>query len=106
MPKTFETAEVAKHKSPKDIWLVVHGKVYDISKFLDEHPGGEEVLLEHAGGDATEGFEDVGHSEDARELLKQYYVGDLKGGDAKEPPKVKPMSPPKSEKKESSSTSL
>ncbi len=41
-------------------------------------PGGEEVLLEHAGGDATEAFEDVGHSEDARELLNTYLIGNLK----------------------------
>uniref|UniRef100_G1N8Z8 Cytochrome b5 type B n=1 Tax=Meleagris gallopavo TaxID=9103 RepID=G1N8Z8_MELGA len=41
------------------------------------HPGGEEVLLEQAGRDATESFEDVGHSTDAREMLKQYYIGEL-----------------------------
>uniref|UniRef100_A0A672NP88 Cytochrome b5 type B n=1 Tax=Sinocyclocheilus grahami TaxID=75366 RepID=A0A672NP88_SINGR len=41
------------------------------------HPGGEEVLLEQAGADATESFEDVGHSTDAREMLQQYYIGEL-----------------------------
>ncbi|XP_025064926.1 cytochrome b5 type B [Alligator sinensis] len=41
------------------------------------HPGGEEVLLEQAGRDATESFEDVGHSIDAREMLKQYYIGEV-----------------------------
>ncbi|ELW50378.1 Cytochrome b5 type B [Tupaia chinensis] len=41
------------------------------------HPGGEEVLLEQAGADASESFEDVGHSSDAREMLKQYYIGDV-----------------------------
>lgn len=44
---------------------------------LFQHPGGEEVLLEQAGRDATESFEDVGHSTDAREMLKQYYIGEL-----------------------------
>ncbi|NXW43506.1 CYB5B protein, partial [Nyctiprogne leucopyga] len=44
---------------------------------LFQHPGGEEVLLEQAGRDATESFEDVGHSTDAREMLKQYYVGEV-----------------------------
>ncbi|XP_023368126.1 cytochrome b5 isoform X2 [Otolemur garnettii] len=42
-----------------------------------EHPGGEEVLREQAGGDATENFEDVGHSTDARELSKTYIIGEL-----------------------------
>uniref|UniRef100_A0A8B9VA72 Cytochrome b5 heme-binding domain-containing protein n=1 Tax=Anas zonorhyncha TaxID=75864 RepID=A0A8B9VA72_9AVES len=45
--------------------------------FLFYHPGGEEVLLEQAGKDATESFEDVGHSTDAREMLKQYYIGEV-----------------------------
>ncbi|NXP46295.1 CYB5B protein, partial [Heliornis fulica] len=45
--------------------------------FLFQHPGGEEVLLEQAGKDATESFEDVGHSTDAREMLKQYYIGEI-----------------------------
>uniref|UniRef100_A0A915IEZ3 Cytochrome b5 heme-binding domain-containing protein n=1 Tax=Romanomermis culicivorax TaxID=13658 RepID=A0A915IEZ3_ROMCU len=59
------------------------------------HPGGEEVLLEQAGRDATESFEDVGHSSDAREMRKQYLIGCLKPDDksgttkAKEPVTIK-----------------
>lgn len=34
-------------------------------------------MLEQAGGDATESFEDVGHSTDAREMLEQYLIGEL-----------------------------
>ncbi|XP_074864351.1 cytochrome b5 type B [Carettochelys insculpta] len=73
----FTLAEVAKRNSNREAWLVIHGRVYDISRFLDEHPGGEEVLLEQAGRDATESFEDVGHSMDAREMLKQYCIGEV-----------------------------
>lgn len=42
-----------------------------------QHPGGEEVLLEQAGKEATEHFEDVGHSTDARDLMKKYKIGEL-----------------------------
>ncbi|NXT15605.1 CYB5 protein, partial [Prunella fulvescens] len=42
-----------------------------------QHPGGEEVLREQAGGDATENFEDVGHSTDARTLSESFIVGEL-----------------------------
>uniref|UniRef100_A0A8D2AYA3 Cytochrome b5 heme-binding domain-containing protein n=1 Tax=Sciurus vulgaris TaxID=55149 RepID=A0A8D2AYA3_SCIVU len=70
--------EVMKRNSSKELWLVIHGRVYDITRFLNEHPGGEEVLLEQAGTDASESFEDVGHSSDAREMLKQYYIGDVR----------------------------
>ncbi|MEJ1270160.1 hypothetical protein NN561_000981 [Cricetulus griseus] len=61
--------------------MVIHGRVYNITRFLSEHPGGEEVLLEQAGADATESFEDVGHSPDAREMLKQYFTGDVHPSD-------------------------
>ena len=40
-----------------------------------QHPGGEEILIENAGVDSTENFEDVGHSSDAREMLEEYYIG-------------------------------
>uniref|UniRef100_A0A8C3VWJ7 Cytochrome b5 n=1 Tax=Catagonus wagneri TaxID=51154 RepID=A0A8C3VWJ7_9CETA len=73
----YRLEEVAKRNSLKELWLVIHGRVYDVTRFLQEHPGGEEVLMEQAGRDATESFEDVGHSSDAREMLKQYYIGDV-----------------------------
>lgn len=42
-----------------------------------QHPGGEEVLLEQAGRNASEAFEDVGHSSDAREMMKKFKVGEI-----------------------------
>ncbi|RXN31818.1 cytochrome b5-like protein [Labeo rohita] len=75
--KYYTRAEVQAHNMSKDTWLIIHDKVYDITGFMEEHPGGEEVLLEQAGADATESFEDVGHSTDAREMLQQYYIGEL-----------------------------
>merc|ERR1719189_2175897 len=79
--KVYRLTEVQQHNiskgENKSIWTVVHDKVYDITKFLDEHPGGEEILIENAGTDSTESFEDVGHSSDAREMLEAYYVGEL-----------------------------
>lgn len=47
------------------------------SIFIWQHPGGEEILIDNAATDATEAFEDVGHSTDAREMLAQYLIGDL-----------------------------
>uniref|UniRef100_A0A8C6PAG2 Cytochrome b5 type B n=1 Tax=Nothobranchius furzeri TaxID=105023 RepID=A0A8C6PAG2_NOTFU len=75
--KFYTLEDVRVHNMINDTWLIIHDKVYDISKFLEEHPGGEEVLLEQGGADATESFEDVGHSSDAREMLQQYYIGEL-----------------------------
>ncbi|KAH3772762.1 cytochrome b5-like [Dreissena polymorpha] len=75
--KSFKLQEVKEHNDSKSTYLVIYDKVYDVTKFLEEHPGGEEVLLEQAGGDATDAFEDVGHSTDARELMKDYLVGEI-----------------------------
>ncbi|XP_042336593.1 cytochrome b5 type B isoform X1 [Sceloporus undulatus] len=82
----FTLAEVAKRNTSKETWLVIHGRVYDVTRFLDEHPGGEEVLLEQAGRDATESFDDVGHSMDAKEMLKQYLIGEVHPSDQKPDP--------------------
>ncbi|KND90569.1 putative cytochrome b5 [Tolypocladium ophioglossoides CBS 100239] len=78
MSKEFTYQDVAEHNTKKDIYLVIHDKVYDCAQFVDEHPGGEEVMLDVAGQDATEAFEDVGHSDEARETLDKLLVGSLK----------------------------
>lgn len=75
--RTITLEELKQHKDGKSLWMAIHDKVYDVTKFLEEHPGGEEVLLEQGGGFATEAFEDVGHSTDARELMEQYEIGEL-----------------------------
>ncbi|CAH0726767.1 unnamed protein product, partial [Brenthis ino] len=77
MTRIISTAEVKKHKHKDSVWTIIHDDVYDVSSFLEEHPGGEDSLLDVAGQDGTQGFEDVGHSEDARELLKKYKIGTL-----------------------------
>jgi len=76
--KTFSYSDVSEHNSKKDLYLTIHEKVYNVTSFVDEHPGGEEVLLDVAGQDATEAFEDVGHSDEAREILEGLFVGVLK----------------------------
>lgn len=75
--KVISLEEIEKHNDHSSCWVAIDGLVYDITKFLDQHPGGEEVVLETAGSDATEGFEDVGHSQDAREMLKEHLIGEL-----------------------------
>ncbi|KAG7783958.1 hypothetical protein KL910_002619 [Ogataea haglerorum] len=85
MSKVFTAEEVAQHNTRDDLYIIYKGKVYDCSEYLDEHPGGEEVIMDCAGTDATEPFEDIGHSEDAHEILANLEVGELKGGVAVKP---------------------
>ena len=49
----YTRAEVALHKTPQDLWIIVDGKVYDVTKWLKHHPGGERILQHHGGQDAT-----------------------------------------------------
>lgn len=81
--KTFSAKEVAKHRSKDDAWLVIDGKVYDITEFAKNHPGGE-VIVDGLGRDSTECFEKrlmgskTPHTKAARVLLQKYYIGDLR----------------------------
>lgn len=78
--KVYTIQEVQKHNSTDDLWIVYNGQVYDVTSYLDEHPGGEEVIADCAGTDATEAFNDIGHSDDAHEILKGLLIGKLEGG--------------------------
>lgn len=67
--------EIAKHDNASSLWIVFDGKVYDVTKFVEEHPGGEDKLLNNAATDATSKFEEIGHSPEARELRQKFQIG-------------------------------
>ncbi|XP_065006601.1 cytochrome b5-like [Musa acuminata AAA Group] len=92
MGKFYTLAEVLTHNSPKDCWLIINGKVFDVTKFLEDHPGGEEVLLASIGKDASDDFEDIGHSTTARAMMVEYCVGEI---DVATIPKRVKYTPPK-----------
>lgn len=50
---TYTREEVARHKKYNDCWVVLHGQVYDVTKWLPKHPGGARILMHYAGEDAT-----------------------------------------------------
>ncbi|XP_032594545.1 cytochrome b5 isoform X2 [Drosophila grimshawi] len=88
MSKTITLAEVNEHKSAKDLWVVIDNQVYDLTKFLYEHPGGEDSLISVGGRDGTREFNEVGHSQEAREIMKKFLVGNLAASDIKKKPPV------------------
>ncbi|KAI8889355.1 cytochrome b5 [Backusella circina FSU 941] len=73
----YTLEQVQQHNSKGDLWMVLHNKVYDVSKFAEDHPGGEEAIYEESGHDATVTFEDIGHSDEAYDMLNDLYIGDL-----------------------------
>ncbi|KAI9237668.1 MAG: hypothetical protein BYD32DRAFT_446131 [Podila humilis] len=72
----YTTDMVAKHSMEDDCWIIHGGKVYDCTKFLQDHPGGADSILMNAGGDCSEDFDAI-HSANAREMLAKYYIGEL-----------------------------
>jgi hypothetical protein len=71
--------EVSKHNSWQDCWVVVHGKVYDVTSFLNEHPGGKFAIGKpgRAGCDVSEHYDRIGHSSYAESLLDDMFVADF-----------------------------
>ena len=69
--------QVKTHNKETDCWIVINNQVFDVTKFLKEHPGGGDTILDFAGKDATAAFKDVGHSRDALDMLPDYLVGEL-----------------------------
>ncbi|TQV96568.1 hypothetical protein V2A60_003043 [Cordyceps javanica] len=56
---SLKGGDVAQHNSADSCWVIVHGKAYDVTEFLPEHPGGSKIILKYAGKDATEEFEPI-----------------------------------------------
>jgi len=57
--RVVTAAELAQHSTRADCWTAIHGVVYDVTSFLDEHPGGAKVMLKYAGADSTKAFDMV-----------------------------------------------
>ena len=57
--------------------MVVFDKVYDLTDFIEYHPGGYEICMEYAGTDATNAFNEKPHTIDAVDMLEKYLIGEL-----------------------------
>merc|ERR1712183_224673 len=75
--KVVSLEEVNLHCTREDGWMVIYDKVYEVTQFMNEHPGGEEVMMEYLGYDATMAFRGVGHSNDAFIILEKFCIGIL-----------------------------
>lgn len=51
--KTIEASQIAQHTTSESCWIVIDGLVWDVTEWLEAHPGGNELILEHAGKDVT-----------------------------------------------------
>lgn len=71
-------AVVASSRTRERCWVVIDGQVCDVTRFLDDHPGGASILLQYAGQDASTEFE-IHHGPSVRNDLGEYVIGNLQG---------------------------
>jgi cytochrome b5 len=79
--RVYSLAEVAEHRVSNSWWIIIHGKVYDVTTFADVHPGGRAALTKLGGKDATSSFEAVGHSGSSKSMMNDFYIGDISESD-------------------------
>jgi len=72
---SYTLKEISAHNTEESTWLIIHNRVYDVTKFMYEHPGGPDPLIDLGGSDATEDFESTFHSTNARNQAKEHLIG-------------------------------
>ena len=77
--KTYTMEEVAKHNSKESCWTVIRGEVYDLTNWIDKHPGGADKILKICGKDGTDLFvRQHGGKEKPEKILESFEIGVLK----------------------------
>ena len=75
--KKFTMEEVKKHNKKTDAWIVINKKVYNITSWIDKHPGGM-VIMKGVGKDATNLFNSIGHPSFVKQkLLPKFLIGEI-----------------------------
>ena len=75
--RLFTAEEVRRHSTPDDCWLIAHGRVYDVTTFLQRHPAGDRSIMRHAGTDSTIDFDF--HPAHAQKMWAPYLLGYVEG---------------------------
>ena len=73
----YTIEEVNQHNTDTDCWVVIDKKVYDISEFVSQHPGGKQILVSVSGDDVTDYFYELHRKEILEEVASDYLIGEL-----------------------------
>merc|ERR1719301_262995 len=76
----YTLAEVAKHNTEQDCWVVVNDQVLDVTSFLKDHPGGELAIVTFAGKDASEEFNMIHPPDVIGKYAPDAVIGTIGGG--------------------------
>lgn len=75
--KKFKAEEIAKHDKENDCWITLFDKVYNVTQFLNAHPGGKDSILLYAGKDATEAFDLIHEDSMLKQMPENAFIGML-----------------------------
>lgn len=73
--------DICQHNTKQDCWIVINDSVYNVTDYLDQHPGGSTIIINCSGRDATKEFNQVGHSRNANAILAKYAIGQVDKSD-------------------------
>ena len=74
---TYTYQEISKHNKDDDCWIIINNEVYNVTKFLDEHPGGKKAIMLYGGKDATEEYEMIHRPDILKKYGKEYHIGKI-----------------------------
>lgn len=86
--------DLPTHNNKADCWIAIDNKIYNVTDYLYQHPGGAEIMVKYCGQDASQAFASKDkfipqdHSSTAYAMLASYYIGDLNN-----PPTINPGAP-------------
>ncbi len=72
----FSMTEIRTHHTKNDCYLVINNKVYNVTSYLDKHPGGAQTIIDECGNEVTGVFAGI-HSNNAWDLLAKYKIGSI-----------------------------
>lgn len=75
--KTYSLDEIKQHNSASDCWMLINNKVYDVTIFITQHPGGR-VILQGCGIDASNLFNSIPKHKGVQQILSNFEIGVLK----------------------------
>jgi 4-hydroxysphinganine ceramide fatty acyl 2-hydroxylase len=76
----FTEEDVSKHNTSSSCWITRAGKIYDVTSFLADHPGGDDLIVKYAGKDVEKIMKDATeheHSESAYDMMDEFLIGKL-----------------------------
>ncbi|KAM0900240.1 hypothetical protein ACQ4PT_020755 [Festuca glaucescens] len=75
--RSYSKKDVSTHSTRMDCWIIIKDKVYDVTPYVEEHPGGD-AILNNAGADSTEGFFGPQHGTRVFDIIDDFCIGELK----------------------------